>query len=60
MSDPYYGNESNIYTVDKIIVLMEEIAVLESRFEEHDTGNLRTAVNVLKHRVKELKGRVHD
>jgi hypothetical protein len=60
MSDPYYGNESNIYTVDKIIVLMEEIAVLESRFEEHDTGHLRTAVNVLKHRVKELKGRVHD
>ena len=60
MSDPYYGNESNIYTVDKIIVLMEEIAVLESRFEEHDTGYLRTAVNVLKHRVKELKGRVHD
>ena len=53
MSDPYYGNESNIYTVDKIIVLMEEIAVLESRFEEHDTGHLRTAVNVLKHRVKE-------
>ena len=60
MSDPYYGNESNIYTVDKIIVLMEEIAVLASRFEEHDTGHLRTAVNVLKHRVKELKGRVHD
>ena len=60
MSDPYYGNESNIYTVDKIIVLMEEIAVLESRFKEHDTGHLRTAVNVLKHRVKELKGRVHD
>ena len=60
MTDPYYGNETNIYTVDKIIVLMEEIAVLESRFEEHDTGHLRTAVNVLKHRVKELKGRVHD
>ena len=40
-------------------MLIEEIAVLESRFEEHDTGNLRTAVNVLKQRVLELKGRIH-
>ena len=32
---------------------------LESRFEDHDTGNLRTAVSVLKNRVLELKDRVH-
>ena len=54
-----YSNEWNQTTVDKIIMLMEEIAILESRFEEHDTGNLRTAVNVLKQRVLELKGRIH-
>ena len=58
--DVYFGNESNLRTVDKIIVLTEEIAVLQSRFEEHDTGNLRTTVNVLKDRVQELKDRVHD
>ena len=40
-------------------MLMEEIAILESRFEEHDTGHLRTAVSVLKHRVLELKGKIH-
>ena len=53
------NNEWNQTTVEKIIVLMEEIAVLESRFEDHDTGNLRTAVSVLKNRVVELKDRVH-
>lgn len=59
MSETYPSNEWNTTTVEKIIMLMEEIAVLESRFEEHDTGNLRTAVNVLKQRVLELKGRIH-
>ena len=62
------NNEWNQTTVEKIIVLMEEIAVLESRFEDHIgvaypsnlyTGNLRTAVSVLKNRVLELKHRVH-
>ena len=53
------NNEWNQTTVEKIIVLMEEIAVLESRFEDHNTGNLRTAVSVLKNRVLELKDRVH-
>ena len=55
-----YNNESNLATVDKIIVLVEEIAVLKSRYTEHDTGHLRTAVNVLENRVQELKERVHN
>ena len=55
-----YNNESNLATVDKIIVLVEEIAVLNSRYTEHDTGNLRTAVSVLENRVQELKERVHN
>ena len=53
------GNEWNQTTVEKIIVLMEEIAVLESRFEDHDTGNLRTAVSVLKNIIIELKDKIH-
>ena len=55
-----YNNESNLVTVDKIIVLMEEISVLKSRFIDHDTGHLQTAVNVLENRVQELRDRVHD
>ena len=53
------SNERNQTTVEKIIMLMEEIAVLESRFNDHDTGNLRTAVSVLKNRVVELKSKIH-
>ena len=54
-----YSNEWNQSTVEKIIMLMEEIAILESRYKEHDTGHLHTAVDVLKNRVVELKGKIH-
>lgn len=36
-------------------VLLKEIELLKSRFEEHDTGHLKTAVHVLEGRVEELK-----
>ena len=55
-----YSNEFNTVTVEKIVVLMEEVAVLESRYEDHNSGNLRTAVSVLRNRVEELKGKIHD
>lgn len=35
--------------------LKDEIEVLKSRFEDHDTGHLKTAVSVLEARVKELE-----
>ena len=54
-----YTNEWNQTTVEKIILLMEEIVILESRYANHDTGRLRTAVDVLKDRVTELKGKIH-
>ena len=46
--------------IDRIIFLMEEIAVLESRFQPEDTGHLRTAVNVLKDRVEELRSEIKN
>ena len=46
--------------VDRIIFLMEEIAVLESRFQPEDTGHLRTAVSVLKERVEELRNEIKN
>ena len=55
-----YSNEFNTVTVENIVILMEEIAVLESRYEDHNSGNLRTAVSVLRKRVEELKGKIHD
>jgi hypothetical protein len=56
----YNGKESNLATVDKIIVLVEEIAVLKSRYTDHDTGHLRTAVSVLENRVQELREGVYN
>lgn len=36
-------------------VLQQEIEYLKSQFQDHDTGHLRTAVNVLENRVRELR-----
>jgi|TARA_R110000782_G_scaffold106462_3_gene194729 hypothetical protein len=36
-------------------ILETEIGILESRYEEHDTGHIRTAVNVLQRRVEEIE-----
>ena len=55
-----YSNEWNQTTVEKIILLMEEIAILESRYQDHNSGHLRTTVDVLRSRVNELKGKIHD
>ena len=42
-------------TVKKIQILEHEIEVLRGRIEEHDTGHIITAINVLEKRVKELQ-----
>ena len=52
--------DEKLSDVDRIIFLMEEIAVLESRFQPEDTGHLRTAVNVLRERVEELRDGMKD
>ena len=41
--------------VAHVEALRDEIEVLKSRFEDHDTGHLKTAVSVLEGRVKELE-----
>jgi len=40
---------------DRMVVLVEEIGILKARYQEHDTGHLRTAVSVLEKRVQEIK-----
>ena len=41
--------------VDKIVCLIEEIAVLRNRFEPNSgMGNINTAISVLQNRVEEL------
>ena len=60
MKDELYSNAWNQTTAEKIIMLMEEIAILESRYEPNSgMGNINTAVSVLRNRVIELKGKIH-
>jgi ubiquinone biosynthesis protein UbiJ len=49
---------TNIEVYDRVAhveALKDEIQVLKSRFEDHETGHLKTAVSVLEGRVKELE-----
>ena len=48
----------NISSADMahIQVLKNEIEILRSRIQPHDTGHLYTTINVLEHRLKELEG----
>ena len=40
----------------RMAVIQDEISLLESRLEPHDTGHLHTAISVLTHRLEEING----
>lgn len=37
---------------------MEEIALLKTRLQPHDTGHLHTTISVLEERVQEVKSQI--
>jgi len=41
-------------------ILEAEVGVLRSRFRQHDTGNIRTAVSVLLGRIEELENKLTE
>ena len=41
--------------MDYMMFLIQEIGVLKSRFQPHDTGHIRGAVRVLQERVQEIR-----
>ena len=45
--------------VDRLKFLEEEIGILKSRLQEHDTGHIHTTIRVLEHRMKEVKIALH-
>ena len=53
-------NEDELSDVDRLVFLMDEIAIIESRFQPEDTGHLRTTVGVLRERVKEVKEKIKE
>ena len=46
--------------VERLIFLVEEIGILKTKIREHDTGHIHTAINVLKHRVEEVKEKLKN
>ena len=45
---------SNNAAYNRMTVLEDEIKILRSRIQPHDTGHLQTAISVLEDRVDEL------
>jgi len=41
--------------VDKLVVLLEEIAEARSHLEDHGTGHIHTAINWMQYRVDSLR-----
>jgi len=41
--------------LDRMVILMEEIAILKSRIQPEDTGHLHTTISTLENRVLEIK-----
>tara|TARA_Y100000816_G_C26026036_1_gene536946 strand:+ start:54 stop:227 length:174 start_codon:yes stop_codon:yes gene_type:complete len=44
-----------IKEVDRLVMLMEEIAILKSRLQPQDTGHIHTTINTLESRVEEIR-----
>ena len=51
-------DKSKCTDVERIIILMEEIAILKSRIKPQATGHLYTAINVIEERIFELQDKV--
>ena len=41
----------------RVAVLKDEIDLLKSRIEPHDTGHIHTTISTLQHRVRELESK---
>ena len=39
----------------RLAVLQDEIEILKSRLEPHDTGHLHTSIYVITHRIEQIK-----
>ena len=44
-----------VQEVDRLIFLMEEIAILQSKLRPEDTGHIHTTISTLQSRVEEIR-----
>ena len=52
---PQWGSIVGPENKIRISTLRDEVEVLKSRIEPHDTGHLYTTISTLEHRIKELE-----
>ena len=49
-----------IKEIDRLVMLMEEIAILKSRLQPQDTGHIHTTISTLESRVEEIRNNLVD
>ena len=46
--------------VDRLVFLMDEIAILKTRIQPEDTGHIYTTISTLESRVEEVKKSIEE
>tara|TARA_Y100001937_G_scaffold102758_1_gene141359 strand:- start:298 stop:471 length:174 start_codon:yes stop_codon:yes gene_type:complete len=46
--------------VDRLVFLMEEIAILKTKIQPEDTGHIYTTISTLESRVEEVKKSIEE
>ena len=46
--------------IDRLVMLMEEIAIVKSRLQPHDTGHIHTTISTLESRVEEIRNNLAE
>ena len=46
--------------VDRLVFLMEEIAILKTKIQPEDTGHIYTTISTLESRVEEVKKTIEE
>ena len=49
-----------IKEIDRLVMLMEEIAILKRRLQPHDTGHIHTTISTLESRVEEIRNNLAE
>ena len=49
-----------ITTSQRLVLLMDEIAIAKSKLQPQDTGHIHTSINYLESRVEELKKEIDN
>ena len=49
-----------IKEIDRIVFLMEEIAILKTKIQPEDTGHIYTTISTLEDRVEEVKKNIEE